>query len=149
MSGTAPEGTPLPRKLAIREGSRVAVLGAPEGFVPRGLGPLPSGVDVRTRARGPLDVILLFVRRRAELERRFAALARALDPTGGLWIAYPKKASGVPTDLTFETVQRAGLKAGLVDNKSCAVDDVWTALRFVYRLRDRPRIAREIARRKD
>jgi hypothetical protein len=130
-------GTPLPRKLGIREGSRVLVLGTPEGF---SLGELPTGVRRARSARGrPLDVILLFVTRRAELERRFGGLAAALDPAGRLWVAWPKRASSVRTDLTFETVQRTGLEAGLVDNKSAAVDADFQGLQFVYRLRDRPK----------
>jgi hypothetical protein len=127
-------GTPLPRKLGVREGSRVLVLGAPERFE---LGPLPSGVEVLARARRPLDVALLFVTRRAELERRFPTLARALAPDGRLWVAWPKKASGVSTDVTFDLVQRTGLDAGLVDNKSASVDAIYQGLQFVVRLRDR------------
>ncbi len=73
------------------------------------------------------------------LERRFSALRDALDPAGGLWIAWPKRASGVATDLSENVVRELGLDAGLVDNKVCAVDEVWSALRFVYRVRDRPR----------
>lgn len=130
-------GTPLARKLGIKEGSRVAFVGAPEGF-DAVVGPLPAGAELRARARGPLDVVLLFVRRRVDLERRFARLARALDPAGGLWVVYPKKSSGVPGDLGFAAVQRVGLDAGLVDNKSAAVDDVWTGVRFVIRREDRP-----------
>lgn len=129
-------GTPLPRKLGIREGSRLLVLRAPAGF---SLGELPPGVRRARSARGdPLDVVLLFVTRRAELERRFAGLAAALAPAGRLWVAWPKKASSVPTDLTFQNVQRTGLEAGLVDNKSAAVDADFQALQFVYRLKDRP-----------
>jgi hypothetical protein len=128
-------GTPLPRKLGIREGSRVAVLGAPDSFE---LGPLPAGVEVLARARGPLDVTLLFVTRRAELERRFPTLARALEPDGRLWVAWPKKASRLPTDLTFDVVQGVGLDAGLVDNKSASIDANYQGLQFVVRLRDRP-----------
>ncbi len=126
--------TPLPKKLGVREGSRVLVLAAPEGFA---LAPLPGGVEMRDRVRGPLDVVVLFTTRRAELLRRFTSLARALDPAGRLWVAWPKRASGVPTDLTFEDVQRVGLDAGLVDNKSAAIDDVFQGLQFVVRLKDR------------
>lgn len=129
-------GTPLPKKLGIKKGARVAVLGAPETF-DRTLGKLPSGVELRTRATGTFDVLVFFTKRAAELERRFSILTRALDPDGGLWIAWPKKASGVKTDLTFEVVQPIGLDAGLVDNKVCAIDDVWSGLRFVYRVADR------------
>ena len=81
--------------------------------------------------------MVLFVTELSELRRRFGALARALAPTGRLWIAWPKKASKVPTDLTFDAVQGVGLEAGLVDNKSAAIDDVFQGLQFVYRLRDR------------
>jgi hypothetical protein len=127
--------TPLPRKLGVREGSRVVVLGAPSGFE---LAPLPPGARVLSAARAPLDVALLFVTRRAELERRFGRLAEALDPTGRLWVAWPKKAAKTATDLTFEVVQRHGLKRGLVDNKSASIDAVFQGLQFVVRLKDRP-----------
>ena len=82
-------------------------------------------------------MVVYFTTSRAELERRFEALKTALDPADGLWIAWPKKAAGIENDLTFEVVQQTGLAAGLVDNKSCAIDDRWQALRFVYRLTDR------------
>jgi hypothetical protein len=121
--------TPLPKKLGIYEGSRVALRKAPDGFADR-LGVVP-------RQRGELDVAVLFATRQAELTSAFAPLVRRLAPAGGLWVAWPKKASGVETDLTFDAVQKTGLDAGLVDNKSCAVDDTWQALRFVIRLRDR------------
>jgi hypothetical protein len=85
-----------------------------------------------------LDVVVLFSTRRAEVVRRFGALARALAPAGRLWVAWPKKASGVATDLDFSTVQRIGLDAGLVDNKSASIDDVFQGLQFVIRLADRP-----------
>jgi hypothetical protein len=132
-------GTPLPKKLGMKEGARVALIGAPNGF-DRTLGKLPPGVEVRTNARGSFDVIVVFVTRRAALERRFAPLARALEPDGGLWVAWPKQASGVATELRFESVQRVGLDAGLVDNKTCAVDEIWSGARFVYRVADRPRL---------
>ena len=128
-------GTSLPRKLGIREGSRVLVVGAPGGF---SLGALPTGVALARAARGRLDVALLFARTVAGLGRRFPGLVRALDPNGRLWVAWPKKASRVDTDLTFEIVQRLGLDAGLVDNKSASIDAVFQGLQFVYRLRDRP-----------
>ena len=128
-------GTPLARKLGIREGSRVVVVNAPERFA---LGPLPTGVELLDRARRPVDVALLFGTRHAQLTRRFGALQKALDPAGRLWVAWPKKAARVETDLTFEAVQRIGLDAGLVDNKSASIDDVFQGLQFVIRLRDRP-----------
>ncbi len=129
-------GTPLPRKLGIRAGIRLAVLSAPDGF-DRTLGRLPDGVQLRRQARGSIDVIVFFVTRRAELARRFPTMARALEPDGGLWVAWPKRTSGVATDLVFEEVQAIGLDAGLVDNKVCAIDDTWSGLRFAYRVVDR------------
>jgi hypothetical protein len=129
-------GTPLPKKLGIREGSRVAVVAAPRGFASV-LGALPLGAQVRTNARGRLDVIVFFVTRRAELARRFPSFMRALEDDGGLWVAWPKKTSGVATDLAFDAVQRIGLDAGLVDNKVAAIDPTWSGLRFVYRLTER------------
>ena len=83
-------------------------------------------------------VVVYFTTSRAELERRFEALKATLDPADGLWIAWPKKAAQLETDLDFDGVQQAGLAHGLVDNKSCAIDERWQALRFVYRLVDRP-----------
>lgn len=131
-------GTPLVRKLGIKPDARVALIGAPEGFDVT-LGELPPGVRVRRRLGGQqLDVIVAFVSRRAELERRLPALKNALDFGGGLWIAWPKRASGVPTDLTDNVVRDLGLAGGLVDNKVCAIDQVWSGLRLVYRLSDRP-----------
>ncbi len=134
----AGSGTALAKKLGISERARVALVAAPNGFDAK-LGALPDGVELRRQARGRLDVVVFFVTREAELARRFPALARALEPDGGLWVAWPKKASGVATDLGFAPVQQIGLDAGLVDNKVCAVDDTWSGLRFVYRVGDRPR----------
>ena len=127
--------TPLSRKLGIREGSRVLILGAPSGF---SLGPVPSGTSFARSARGPLDVVLLFTRTLADLRRRFPSAVRALDPAGRLWVAWPKKAAKMETDLSFEVVQRTGLDAGLVDNKSGSIDEVYQGLQFVVRLKDRP-----------
>jgi hypothetical protein len=135
--GKGPSGAPLAQKLGIVAGAEVAVVGSPAGFR-RALEPLPGGVRVHSRPRGELDVIVFFVSQRAELVRRFDELRRTLTPSGGLWVAWPKNASDIESDLTFEVVQRVGLDARLVDNKSCAIDDDWQALRFVTRLRDRP-----------
>jgi hypothetical protein len=88
-------------------------------------------------AKPGVGVVVYFTTSRADLKRRFEALKGALDPADGLWIAWPKKAAGIENDLTFDVVQQTGLAAGLVDNKSCAIDDRWQALRFVYRLTDR------------
>ena len=141
MSPSAPagySGTPLVRKLGIKPDSRLGLIGAPDGFDDT-LGELPLGVRVVRRLGGPMfDVIVAFFDRRSELERRLATLVGALDYAGGLWLAWPKQASGVPTDLTDNVVRDLGLATGLVDNKICAIDQVWSGMRLVYRLRDRP-----------
>ncbi|MGH2806375.1 MAG: DUF3052 family protein [Actinomycetota bacterium] len=129
-------GTPLYKKLGIKEGARVALLAAPPGARDL-LEPLPDGVTVATRATKDVDVILHFVTKETDLRSRFGTLARALATDGGLWVAYPKKTSSIPTELTFGSVQHVGLAAGLVDNKSCAIDEDWSGVRFVYRLEDR------------
>jgi hypothetical protein len=129
-------GTPLAKKLGIREGYVVVLAGAPDGFEAM-LDPLPAGAVVGRRARSGADVVLLFAPSRAVLERRFAPLAAALDRAGGLWVCWPKRSSGVVTDLDENAVRSHGLAAGLVDNKVCAVDDTWSGLRFVYRRADR------------
>ena len=95
-------------------------------------------LSAKLGAKPGTDVLLFFTTRREELERRFRALKDTLAPADGLWIAWPKKASKIESDLDFDAVQRVGLDAGLVDNKSCAIDGEWQAVRFVYRRRDRP-----------
>jgi hypothetical protein len=129
-------GTPLPRKLGIKPGVSVALLGAPEGFDGT-LGELPEGVRVRRRASGRLDVILAFFTTRSDLVRRLPALRAALSPDGGLWIAWPKRAAKMPTDLTEDVVRELGLANRLVDNKVAALDATWSGLRLVIRLKDR------------
>ncbi len=130
-------GSPLPRKLGIKPESRVALVGAPDGF-DQTLGELPEQVEVRRRARGPLDVIVFFTTSGSDLRRRFDKLARALDPAGALWVAWPKKSSGVKTDLTENAVRDVALPKGLVDNKVCAIDETWSGLRLVIRRENRP-----------
>ncbi|HEV2949103.1 MAG TPA: DUF3052 family protein [Gemmataceae bacterium] len=139
-------GTPLPTKLGIKKDHRVGLIHAPAGFA-KVLGDLPEGVKIRQASRDHkiesddlLDVMLFFTDNRAELVKEFRGLAGRLSPAGGLWIAWPKKASGVPTDLTEDRIREIGLEAGLVDNKVCAVDDTWSGLRFVHRLKDRPKL---------
>ena len=129
-------GTPLYRKLGIKEGNRVAFPSAPDGFRSL-LGELPDDVTVKSRASGPLDVIVFFTTRRAELERRLPALRGAMDPAAGLWIAWPKRSSGVETDMTEDVARELGLANRLVDNKVCAIDETWSGLRLVIRLKDR------------
>ncbi|MGB9376874.1 MAG: DUF3052 domain-containing protein [Mycobacteriales bacterium] len=127
--------TALPRKLGIGPNSRVLLDGAPQGFT---LEPLSAGVTVHTRGSGdPYDVIVCFCPDGRRLDARFAPLTRRLTTAGGLWICWPKRASGVPTDLDENAVREFGLGAGLVDVKVCAVDSVWSGLKFVVRLRDR------------
>jgi hypothetical protein len=130
-------GTLLAKKLGIKEGHRVAFPSAPDGFRAL-LGDLPDGISVRSRARGPLDVIVFFTKSRAELERRLPVLRSAMDAAAGLWIAWPKRASGVETNLTEDVVRELGLANRLVDNKVAAIDDTWSGLRLVIRLKDRP-----------
>ena len=129
-------GTPLARKLGISEGSRLALLGAPAGFDEE-LAPLPEGVTVLRRLAPGLDVAVLFVTERRDLERRFPAVAKAVFPAGGFWVAWPKRASKVPTDLTEDVLREVALPQGLVDNKVCAVTDVWSGLRLVWRKENR------------
>ena len=126
-------GTPLAKKLGIKVGATVALLGAPAGFADLLDETLPDGVSVRTRATGTADVIISFHTERARLVSRVEALLRVLDVDGGLWIAWPKRASGVATDVTEDTVREVFLPLGLVDNKVCAIDDTWSGLRVVWR----------------
>ena len=125
-------GTPLPKKLGIREGSRICYVNQPSDFE-RTVGELPDGVEVRSRARGSLDVVVWFVTARRELEARLAALRRAIEPAGALWVAWPKRSSGVATDMTEDVVREVALPTGLVDNKVCAIDETWSGLRLVVR----------------
>ncbi len=129
-------GTPLPSKLGIHEGAAVAFPGAPPEFA-IALGDLPAGVTIKRRTVAPLDVVVAFFVRRSRLERRLAPLARAIFPDGGLWIAWPKRSSGVATDLTEDVVRELALAGRLVDNKVCAIDETWSGLRLVYRLEHR------------
>jgi hypothetical protein len=115
----------------------VLPVSAPAGFR-KLLGHLPEGAEIVESPAGRLDVILLFVSEQADLLARFRDLAEVLSESGGLWVAWPKKSSKIPNDLSFEAVQAVGLGAGLVDNKSCAIDADWQGLRFVYRKKDRP-----------
>ncbi len=129
---TADSARPLAAKLGITGGSTLVLLSAPDALVLE----LPAHVEVRHQARGRADVVLAFVTRIAALERRVERLGAMVFPDGGLWVAWPKRASGVATDVTDDEVRRVALPRGLVDNKVCAVDGTWTGLRLVWR-RDR------------
>lgn len=133
------ERSALARKLGIKGGQRVATFNAPEHLSDL-LHPLPDNVDLAAHPEGagPFDVILVFARERLRLDAELPEVRERLAWSGGLWVAWPKKSSSLETDLDKLAVQEMGLAAGLVDNKVCAVDDDWSALRFVYRLEDRP-----------
>lgn len=126
-------GTPLPKKLGIKPGSVVALVAAPADFE-KTLGTLPEDVTLRKQARGRCDLVVWFAKSRRELERRIDRMA-AITGAGGLWIAWPKKSSGVATDLTEPVVRRVGLGAGLVDYKIAAIDETWSGLKFARRKR--------------
>lgn len=131
-------GTPLPKKLGIKDGYRVALVGAPPDFE-RTLGQLAPGASVQVGLTGkhPLDVVVIFVTRREELERQLTRIRKRMAPAAGLWVAWPKKASGVSTNMTDHVVRDIALPMGLVDNKVCAIDETWTGLRLVIRLEHR------------
>ena len=130
-------GTPLVKKLGFKEGFRAGLVSPPIGFQ-RELAPLPSNVSINVGTlTKPLDLIVLFADSQKMLKAEFPRLARKLTQNGMLWIAWPKKASGIATDLSGNTVRDIGLAAGLVDVKVCAINDIWSGLKFVYRLEDR------------
>lgn len=129
-------GTPLVKKLGIKGSQAVVLLDPPEGYSAT-LGPLPPGTTLARALRKPAPFIHFFAKRRARLERQFPALKRALARDGMLWISWPKRASAISTDLDENVVREIGLRNGLVDIKVCAVDDDWSALKFVYRLNER------------
>lgn len=132
MSAAGYSGTPLVRKLGLKAGMRAYVAGAPDG-VQAVLGELPGGVTLLRRAAGELDVALLFVTQRRALERGLAALQPKLAPAGMIWVAWPKRASKVATDVTEDVVREVALPRGLVDVKVCAIDETWSGLKLVIR----------------
>jgi len=129
-------GTPLVKKLGIKPGMRVTFVNAPEGYSAT-LGSLPPGVAITAAVTSALDFIQFFTNSREELTRYFPMLKGALSPNGMLWISWYKKAAKRPTELTEDIVREIGLANGLVDVKVAAVDDLWSGLKFVYRLEDR------------
>ena len=126
-------GTPLAKKLGIKEGSSLALLGAPPGFDAVLAETLPAGVAVRTRASGRADVVMSFHTERAHLAARLPTLSKVMEVDGALWVAWPKRTSGVATDITEDTIREVALPTGLVDVKVCAVDDTWSGLRLCWR----------------
>jgi len=138
MAQAGYSGTPLPQKLGIKEGHKVALLGAPAGFPDKTLGVLPTGAVIgklssKAKELALFDVIVAFVKLRADLVVHIASCRPRMQQDGGLWIAWPKKTSGVPTDITEQTIRDVALPTGLVDNKVCAIDETWSGLRLVIR----------------
>jgi hypothetical protein len=131
-------GTPLAKKLGIREGSNVALVGVPPEVMAE-LQAALSSCRIATNGRGPFDFIFLFANSQAEFRPLLRKMTNALASAGMLWVSWPKKASGVPTDLTEDVIRQIGLKAGLVDVKVCAVTDIWSGLKFVIPLKRRPK----------
>ncbi len=129
-------GTPLPKKLGIKPQFRIALLEVPAD-VKAELKQALSGCRIANHGQGPLDFAMVFVKTQAELRKQFSRFAQQLAPAGMLWVSWPKKSSGVATDLTENEVRRIGLEVGLVDVKVCAVSEVWSGLKFVIRVKDR------------
>ena len=131
-------GTPLVKKLGIKPGFNIAFVNAPEGYANEL--DLPTNVSINTRSSKPLDFAQLFVKSEKKLKTKFSEYAKRLNASGMLWVSWPKKSSGVSTDLSENIVREIGLAAGLVDVKICAVDEVWSGLKFVFRLEDRAKV---------
>ena len=132
MEAAGYSGTPLAKKLGVRTGSTWAVLDEPSGFR-EWLAPLPDGVRIRKSIGRSPDAVVLFSKRRAPLQRRIEEVAPAVFPDGFIWVGWPKKSSKVPTDITEDVVREIALALGLVDTKVCAISDVWSGLRIVWR----------------
>ncbi len=131
-------GTPLVKKLGLKPGLNVAFVNAPSGYANEL--DLPADVTINSRSGKPLDFAQLFVKSEKELITKFTEYAKRLNASGMLWVSWPKKSSGVPTDLSENVVREIGLTAGLVDIKVCAVDEVWSGLKFVHRVKDRAKV---------
>ena len=131
-------GTPLIKKLGIKPGFRIAFVNAPIGFAKEL--DLPPDVTINSRSRQALDFAQMFVKSEKELTKEFSKYAKRLNPSGMIWVSWPKKSSGVSTDLSEGIVRAIGLAAGLVDVKICAVDEIWSGLKFVFRLKDRAQL---------
>src|SRR2546425_587067 len=131
-------GTPLVKKLGIKPGFNIAFISAPSGYANEL--DLPRDVSINQRSGKPLDFAQLFVKSEKELKTKFTEYANRLNASGMLWVSWPKKSSGVSTDLSDNVVRQIGLAAGLVDVKVCAVDEVWSGAKFVFRLKDRTKV---------
>jgi hypothetical protein len=129
-------GTPLTKKLGIKDGLRVSLIGIPAD-VRADLQSALAGCSMAKDSKGPIDFVMLFAKSQTELKTKFARSAEQLAPAGMLWVSWPKRASGVPTDMNENDVRRIGLEGGLVDVKVCAVSEVWAGLKFVRRVKDR------------
>jgi hypothetical protein len=129
-------GTPLPQKLGLKPGQRIHFVNAPPEFA-KLLGPLPNDVEVVERPKRPLDFVVIFVTSAVELTKKLPKLIPALAPAGMIWLSWPKKTSGVPTDLTENVIREIALAAGVVDVKVCAISEIWSGLKLVIRLKDR------------
>jgi hypothetical protein len=134
-------GTPLVKKLGIKPGSNIAFLNAPTDYESEL--DLPEDVTINSRSGKPLDFAQLFVQNEKDLKAKFSKYAKRLKASGMIWVSWPKKSSRVSTDLSENIVREVGLTAGLVDVKICAVNEVWSGLKFVYRLKDRAKISAE------
>ena len=134
---TGYSGTPLIKKLGIKPGQRLAFVEPPAGYA-QTLVPLPDGLEVKEQPDGELDFIQYFTKIRSELEDEFPRMKRRLAPDGMLWISWPKRSSQVATDVNENVVGEVGLANGLVDVKICTVDEAWSGLKFVFRLKERP-----------
>ena len=132
MATAGYSGTPLPKKLGIKEGTLLATVHAPDGFDAT-LGALPPEVEWRPRLAPGLDVVIAFYTSRRALVSEWPKLTRATAPNGTIWVAWPKKASGIATDITEDVLRELLLPSGWVDNKVCAIDDTWSGLRFALR----------------
>ena len=126
-------GTPLAEKLGLKAGMRVGLDEPPPEFVGLTLLPVPDGITMHTQLRGNMDLVIGFYDRRADFEKRLPVLRRRIPEEGAIWVAWPKKASRVPTDMTEDVVREVALPTGLVDTKVCAIDEVWSGLKLVIR----------------
>jgi len=132
-------GTPLPQKLGIKENFRIAFIGLPAS-VNAELNKALKSCHIVKDGRGPLDFAMIFVKTQTELKKQFSDVSKQLAPAGMLWVNWPKKTSGVATDLDENKIRKIGLDQGLVDVKVCAVDEIWSGLKFVIRVKDRMKV---------